>query len=367
MKVPWTSRGGEAEGVCAPRTQDFSAGLHTGSDDARWLRPTSAEEVAQAIRHARADGRALRFRGHGHSMNGSSLPHDGDHVLTTDALCGYRFDAPRTITVGAGALLWDVHTMLQERGHALLVANDGAAPAPSVGGFVSAGGIGENTRIYGGFWETVEQLVVVTGAGDILTLRKGDELFQWMFGAMGQLAFVVEATLRIYALDPSDERYPLGEQGVLPRTPARWERYAWFTLFVPFAKAQTAMQQLGELGARHAHCWRPLSAYVYPIRFYRFNPRLLYPTQRGFVALGIWGTPVDPSAGFDFAAMRALDEEVMALTKSDPEYRRYIQSEMTFGAVDYRAYFGDEVFEAFRALKARFDPDGVLGRGHVFR
>ena len=57
----------------------------------------------------------------------------------------------------------------------------------------------------------------------------------------------------------------------------------------------------------------------------------------------------------------------MALTKSDPEYRRYIQTEMTFGVVDYRAYFGDEVFGAFRALKERFDPDGVLGRGHVFR
>jgi FAD/FMN-containing dehydrogenase len=231
---------------------------------------------------------------------------------------------------------------------------------------VSAGGIGENTHIHGGFWETVEALTVVTGAGDILTLRREDELFQWMFGAMGQLAFVVDATLRIRPLRPGAP-YPDGEHGEVTRTPAQWERYAWFTLFVPFAKAQQAMGQLAEVAARHPRCWRPLSSYVYPVRFYRFNPRLLYPNQRGFVAVGIWGTPADPAAGFDFDAVRDLDAEVMALTTAHPEYRRYIQSEMTFGEVDYRAYFGAEVFNAFRALKEQFDPDGMLGQGHVFR
>src|SRR5690606_26410081 len=127
VKVPWTARGPEAEGAAAPLTVDFSAGLHQGSPDASWIAPASAEEAAEAIRRARAEGRVVRFRGHGHSMNGSSLPRAGDVVLTSQALRGYCFEAPRAVTVGAGAQLWDVHTLLRERGHTLLVANDGAA------------------------------------------------------------------------------------------------------------------------------------------------------------------------------------------------------------------------------------------------
>lgn len=366
MKVPRPPTGVHTTAGATPLTLDFSGGLHTGSPEARWLNPTCAEEVAQAIRDARADGVALRFRGHGHSMNGASLPRAGERVLSSERLCGFRFDAPGTITVGGGALMWDIHSMLRQRGYELLVANDGAAPAPSVGGFVAAGGIGENTHTHGGFWETVQALTVVTGAGDILTLRREDELFRWMFGAMGQLAFVVEATLRILPLGKGVP-YPADEQGELPRTPAQWERYAWFTLFVPFAKAQQALNQLGEVAARHPGCWRPLSSYVYPIRFFRFNPSLLYPNQRGFVAVGIWGTPTNPAAGFDFHAVKQLDADVTALVRANPDYRRYIQSEMTFGEVDYQAFFGEETFEAFRALKLRYDPDSVLGRGQVFR
>lgn len=367
MKVPWTARGPEAEGAAAPLTVDFSAGLHQGSPDASWIAPASAEEAAEAIRRARAEGRVVRFRGHGHSMNGSSLPRAGDVVLTSQALRGYCFEAPRAVTVGAGAQLWDVHTLLRERGHTLLVANDGAAPAPSVGGFVSAGGIGENTHVFGGFWETVEELVVVTGAGEIVRLRSDDALFPWMFGAMGQLGFVVEATLRTLPVEPHGPGLPVGERGQVPHVPARWSRYAWFTLFVPFPEAEAAMEHLAEVGARHAQAWRPLAAYVYPIRFRRFNPPLIYPARRGFVAVGIWGTPSDPAAGFDFGAVRALAGDVTALTRSHPGWRRYIQTEMTFGDVDYAAHFGEEVHEAFRAMKRRFDPGDLLGRGQVFR
>lgn len=365
MKVPWKERSAQPDSdeTTSP-TADFS-GYHQGSPTAEVFRPTSADEVAAAIRSANAEGFALRFRGHGHSMNGSSLASEDERVMSSEALRSFAFEEKDTISVGGGALMWDVHTMLGKHGYQLLVANDGAAPAPSVGGFVAAGGIGENTGAFGGFWETVVEMTVVSGKGEILTLRPEDDLFQWMFGSMGQLAFVVKAKLRIYTANESAHPYPLGERGTIPRTRAIWDRYSWFTLFVPFDKAERAMEQLVALCERHTHCWKPLSNYIYPVRFYHFNPKLLYPEQRGFVAEGIWGTPLDEH-GFDFEAMRALEQDFMALTRSSPDYRRYIQTEMTFEETDYRAYFGQEVFEEFRFMKKRFDPAGVLSPGQVF-
>lgn len=364
MKVPWKERTAQPklDDITSP-TGDFS-GYHRGSASAVF-RPESADEVADVVRSANNEGCALRFRGHGHSMNGSSLASRDERVISSEALCKFAFEEKDTVTVGGGALMWDVHTMLAHHGYQLLVANDGAAPAPSVGGFVSAGGIGENTGAFGGFWETVTELTVVSGKGEILTLRPEDDLFQWMFGSMGQLAFVVEAKLRIYTKDETAHRYPLGQQGTIPRTLASWDRYSWFTLFVPFKKADEAMERLVALCKRHAHCWKPLSNYVYPVRFYHFNPKLLYPVQKGFVAEGIWGTPLD-DRGFDFEAMRALEQDFMELTRSSPDYRRYIQTEMTFEETDYRAYFGEEVFEEFRLMKQRFDPVGVFSPGRVF-
>lgn len=366
MKVPYSKRTLSAPlGPTDDLQRDFG-GFHAGDGGAAWERPATVDDVARLLRTARAESRAVRFRGHGHSMNGSSLPSTSDEIVVcSEALCTYRFDTADTITVGAGALMWDIHTMLQERGYQLLVANDGAAPAPSVGGYISAGGIGENTNLFGGFWETVREMTVVTGSGEVLTLAPGDELFAWMFGSMGQLAFVVEATLAIYTQDTERFPYPMGDHGVIARSHVEWDKYSWFTLFVPFKKAEGAMAQLVALCERHLHCWKPLSNYVYPVRFYTFNPPLLYPTQRGFVAEGIWGTPADGVA-FDFDAMKLLEREFMALTQSDPEYRRYIQTEMTFGETDWSAYFGDDVFETFRRLKHRFDPGGILGAGAVF-
>ncbi len=365
MKVPWTPRspGPKEANHGAPRS-DFG-GFHTGSAEVELLLPRDADEVAAAIAASNRDGKAIRFRGHGHSMNGSSLGPPGDRIISSAALCGYTFDTKDTIRVGGGALMWDVHTMLATHGYQLLVANDGAAPAPSVGGYVAAGGIGENTSLFGGFWETVTEMTVVTGAGEIRTLRPGDELFSWMFGSMGQLAFVVEATLRIFSTDEAAHPYPQGLRGTVPRTVADWDRYCWLTLFVPFDEAEAAMAQLTDLCERYAHCWQPLSNYVYPVRFYEFNPKLLYPTQRGFVAEGIWGTPVDDN-GFNFQELRGLELDFMKLTESSPSYRRYIQTEMTFGKVDYRRYFGESVFGEFSALKSRFDPAGILSPGQVF-
>lgn len=362
-------QGSTPPGAAKSLLEDFS-NYHRGSPEHRVAAPSNVEEARAVVLGAYRDGTPIRFRGAGHSMNGSSLPAAGELLITTENLTRYSFDEDNSVRVGAGVLMWDLHTMLKTHGFDLLVCNDGGAPAPTVGGYIAAGGIGENTSLFGGFWESVLEITFITGTGEVVTCHPADEIFQWLFGAMGQLGFVVEAKLQIFAPElleglPQKAVYPMGVSGVVEGSVAAWDRYSWFTLFVPYKDSDRAMNQLGELCVKYQHCWRPLSNYVYPVRFGAFNPPLIYPIQKGFVAEGIWGSPLD-GLHFDFEAMRALEADFMHLSMTEPGYRRYIQTELLLDKTDYRRYFGEEVFSKFVELKRTYDPAMLMGRGQVF-
>lgn len=310
----------------------------------------------------------LRVRGAGHSMNGVSVPRPGEILVTTGGCRHFRFTRELTVTVGAGAAVWDVDRMLHAHGFELLLCNDGGAPAATVGGFVSAGGIGAETWLHGGFWETVAEVVLLTGAGELVRCGPADPLFPWLFGSMGQLGLIVEATLRIRRRDDAPSaRYPRGMEGEMGGGRAPWEPNAWLTLFVPEEAWERAREQMGELGLKHRAVWTPRDDYLYFVRFQTFNPPLLYPRAESFVALGIWGTTPEVLTPADVAGLRALERDFAGLVASQPAWRRYIQSELTFEDTDFAAYFGEEVIRGFSEVKRACDPNLLLGQGLVFR
>ena len=299
------------------------------------------EQAAELLREAHERGIPVRIRGRAHSMNGTAVPRDGELLLTTDSLSHFAFEEEGTVTVGAGAAVWDVDRMLETHGFSLLMCNDGGAAASSVGGFASAGGIGERSWLHGGFWETVAELTLVTRDGAVLRCTPEHPLFRWVFGAMGRLGVIVEAKLRIEPL--GSRPYPMGVRGTIARSEPQWPHDVWLTLFVPPPLEDAARGAIADLGRRHRHAWTPRHDFRYFIRFLTFNPPLVYPRNESFVAVGLWGTAADD----DFPALRALERDFAALAASHPSYRRYIQTELTFEDVDYPAYFGSEVWEGW--------------------
>ena len=94
------------------------------------------ESLHAIVIDANRSGTPIRIRGNGHSMNGTSVPRDGELLISTADLCHYRFDESGTITIGAGVAVWDADRFLRTRGYRLLVVNDGGKPASSLGGFL---------------------------------------------------------------------------------------------------------------------------------------------------------------------------------------------------------------------------------------
>jgi hypothetical protein len=79
------------------------------------------------------------------------------------------------------------------------------------------------------------------------------------------------------------------------------------------------------------------------------------------VAIGIWGTA--RSDGFDYEAIAAIETEVDQLTAANPQYRRYIQSELAPRGYDFASYFGSDIYSSLAAIKKVMDPKGLMVPG----
>jgi FAD binding domain len=363
MNTPSTSAGiASGELSCS----DYGR-LHVSRGRFLESRPSCIADAQSLIQEANRQRQPVRVRGAGHSMNGSSVPRADEVLISTRDCCHYRFEEELTITVGAGAAVWDVDQMLRALGFQLLLRNDGDAAGPSLGGFASAGGIGPDTWSVGGFWETVVEIVMVTGTGDVVRCSRGDKLISWIFGSAGQLGLIVEMKLSIRPCDDrSSPVYPLGLEGYVARSEPIWEHNVWLTIFAPESSCSRAREQLETISRRHAHVWKPRNSFLYFVRFRTFNPPLVYPRSESFVAVGIWGSVAQDLKTIDVAGLQALEHEFAALVSSEPSYRRYVQSELTFERPCIAGCFDTQVLTEFRAQKRLCDPNGIFGRGSFF-
>lgn len=322
----------------------------------------SPEGIQQAVAAAYKNGQPVRVRGRGHSMNGSSLPRQGELLLHSESFNHFRFDNPGTVTIGSGAAIWDADQMLRQYGFELYVVNDGGGPASSVGGYLSAGGFGEKSNLHGGFWETVEHIVWIDGTGKLITSAYGDAVFPWLFGSSGQLGFIYEVCVKIKPLSGPIE-YPAGKKGTIIKSKSNWPVQLWYSLFTTPQYADEALQDLHMLRQVHRRTIATLPVYKYEILFKKFNPPLVFPAQESFMVLGIWGHSWDDK--LDTPAVRLLEQDFSELVLEKPYFRRYIQAELTFEGFDYRAYFGEKVSAAFSEIKAQSDPKNIFGKGMI--
>lgn len=317
--------------------------------------PTRLEDIQQVLRA----GRPVRVRAYAHSMNGMSVPASDEVMLDMTSVRHVRAVKHGVVAVGAGLYAWDLDRYVRRFGWKMQVVNDGTGGAPSIGGFVAAGGIGLGTMFYGGFWESVRRLVLVDGTGRVHRLDRGDRDFPWLFGSLGTLGVVFEAELELVPLMDDQDTSPVPDTSSLPRgEEAVWPPHAWFTLFVPDSRRQEAVEHLNCLWARHPQAWLPRENYEYYVRHRRFHPPLLFPENTDFVAVGVWGDR--PS---DLDPYLALEEDFQEVCQRH-DLRRYFQTELIRTPRPLASYVGETCAGQYRKVKHRFDPNGILNRPH---
>jgi len=156
----------------------------------RIARPDTIDELRDLVLSAPA----VRALGSRHSFN--DLADTPGLLISTAGLPGdIRIDeAARTVTAGGGVRYGDLARELQEARWAL--HNLASLPHISVAGAIATATHGSGDR-NGNLSTAVAGLRILTGSGDVVELRRGDEGFEGAVVGLGALGVVTDVTLDI--------------------------------------------------------------------------------------------------------------------------------------------------------------------------
>jgi L-gulono-1,4-lactone dehydrogenase len=171
-------------------------------------RPRSEEELVRAVTGARR----VKVAGAGHSFNDIACT---DGVMIDLSGMNRILDvAGEDVTVEAGITLRELGVQLAARG--LAMENQGDVDPQTLGGAISTATHGTGA-LFRNLSSQVVSVRIVTGGGDLLDVRDGDELraARVGLGALGAVAAVTLRCVPAFTVHRIDEPRPLDE--VLPR------------------------------------------------------------------------------------------------------------------------------------------------------
>jgi FAD/FMN-containing dehydrogenase len=161
----------------------------------------SADDVAAAVRFARACGRDLAVRGGGHNFSGACIA-DDSVMIDLGALCDISVDpAAKTVRCGGGTRWSQLDAATQE--HAL-AAPGGFVSHTGVAGLTLGGGMGWLSRKAGLSCDNLLSVQLVTAEGAIVraSAQENPELFWAVRGGGGNFGVVTEFEFRLHQVGP---------------------------------------------------------------------------------------------------------------------------------------------------------------------
>ena len=165
------------------------------------VRPTSAADVAEAVRFAANHDLLISVKGGGHNIAGTSMAAGGmtlDMSLMRDVTVDLT---ARQVQVGPGCKLRDVDEKTQEHGLAAVL---GFVSETGVAGLTVGGGFGYLTRRFGWTVDSLDEVEVVTADGQVRRANRDEntDLFWALRGGGGNFGVVTRFTFQLFDVGP---------------------------------------------------------------------------------------------------------------------------------------------------------------------
>lgn len=164
-------------------------------------RCAGADDVAVAVRYARAQGLPISVRGGGHSIQGLSVCDDG-MMIDLSLMKGIRVDPEARTATAAGGVLWgELDRATQAHG---LATTGGIISHTGIGGLTLGGGLGHLMRRHGLTVDNLLAVDLVTADGDAVHVDADTdpELFWGLRGGGGNFGIATRFTYRLHPVGP---------------------------------------------------------------------------------------------------------------------------------------------------------------------
>jgi FAD/FMN-containing dehydrogenase/ferredoxin len=173
------------------------------------VQAADAAEGAAAVRFAVAHGMPVVPRGAASFPLGGCVPLTGGLVLDLTAMRAvHRVDVQAlTVECDAGVSWAKLNELL--KGFGLVTCTYPTSWFSTVGGWVATGGYGIHSTKFGHLRTLVDALQVVTPAGEVRWVRRGDGDFSLYFGTEGQFGLITRVVLRVRRLPKEGRQFLL--------------------------------------------------------------------------------------------------------------------------------------------------------------
>jgi cytokinin dehydrogenase len=160
------------------------------------VEPRSTADVAAVVRFGREHRISVSTRGSAHSQSELAIS-DGGILLAMRSMGEIQTvdSTHETVDVAGGTVWRDLVHHLKRFGLAPRVLTNNLGV--TIGGTLSIAGIGVASFRYGTQGDNVDELEVVTGAGEILTCRPDDDLFWSVISGLGQVGIITRVRLKL--------------------------------------------------------------------------------------------------------------------------------------------------------------------------
>lgn len=186
------------EQVQACFSEDFGKILY--SRPAAVVKPHTTGQLQQFVQYAHTHKLPLTIRGFGLSQSGQSLPYKGSILVSMEHFTKIASPAKNAIWVETNATWAQVieHTIP----HGLIPAVLPHNTHLSIGGVISAGGIGASSFRFGSICNQIRALEVVTADGQRHQVYEHDPLFHACLGGQGQFGIITQVQLALIPCQP---------------------------------------------------------------------------------------------------------------------------------------------------------------------
>ncbi len=343
------------------KIRDYS-GIRTSEGDYLFTAPKDIEKAKEIIKNAYEKNIPIRICGGHHSTNGFSLPRDKEILIDTKNLNYLEFFNQGTVRVGAGSNLVNLNHILESYGFRLPIINGGSA-GPTVGGFISAGGMSNASVDYGGFWEIVREITLITGDGKILKINRQDPIFRWIFGSMGQLGLIYEAVLELKRLKIKRKKtIPFGKKIIIKSfngdSISMGPPLYWINFLTPKELVEKVRSEFQKFKLNYDKYFLDLELVEKEIKYNSFYPPLIFDDKKPFVVQVLWG---HLKTKFKFSDLGEMDFQANLLARKY-KIKRYVQVEFNSEPVTYKNNWG-ESYNNLYLLKKKLDPKLLFNPG----